>query len=126
MYKNPEDVKAYAALRYEVNKEVIKARAKIHSNREKIKIRAWVLEYLLGHPCVDCPESDPIVLEFDHRPEEKKRFAIADFCNKGMSLKSVIAEVAKCDVRCANCHRKMTYRRAGLTNKTVHQNVGVA
>jgi hypothetical protein len=69
-------------------------------------IRAFVFAYKSQHPCVDCGEADPVCLDFDHRDPALKVFAVArafDF-----SLKRVQAEIAKCDVRCANCHRKKT------------------
>ena len=31
----------------------------------------------------------------------------------GYSLARVMAEIAKCDVRCRNCHAKVTYERMG-------------
>ena len=62
--------------------------------------------YLLDHPCVDCGEGDPIVLEFDHRDPKNKLFALGAAVGLGYSLVRVIDEIEKCDVRCANCHRK--------------------
>jgi hypothetical protein len=48
-------------------------------------------------------------LDFDHRPDEVKLFTIGE--NVGVSLKRLWAEIGKCDVRCANCHRIITEER---------------
>lgn len=85
-------------------------RVRKNSALARQKKRDWIAGYLANHPCVDCGEPDPIVLEFDHVRGEK-RFNIADAVSKGVSLDTMIAEVAKCEVRCANCHRRVTYRR---------------
>lgn len=77
--------------------------------REEIN-RNWVYNYLLTHPCVDCPEADPIVLEFDHQSD--KTMAVSIMINSN-SLKRIQAEVAKCEVRCANCHRRKTAKDFG-------------
>lgn len=50
---------------------------------------------------MDCGESDPVVLEFDHRDPSLKLGRVMEVTN--MRLED---EVDKCDVRCANCHRK--------------------
>lgn len=65
----------------------------------------YISSYLKTHPCVDCGEKDIIVLEFDHRGN--KKYGIANM-RDNYSLKTVKDEVAKCDVRCANCHRRKT------------------
>ena len=67
-----------------------------------------ILEYLLSHPCVDCGERDPIVLEFDHVRGKKKRNVNGLF--RGYSWEVVEREIRKCEVRCANCHRRKTMR----------------
>lgn len=70
--------------------------------------KEWKVEYLSSHPCVDCGESDIRCLDFDHITGIK--FAnISVLIRRGQTLKKILSEVAKCVVRCANCHRKRTY-----------------
>lgn len=66
-----------------------------------------VVEYLLSHHCVDCGESDMTVLEFDH-VKGIKRNNVSTLIKDGYSWKSVQQEIDKCEVRCANCHRRRT------------------
>ncbi|MEQ1844121.1 MAG: hypothetical protein ABL983_00920 [Nitrospira sp.] len=90
------------------------AYAKIYRQKvvktRKIKVRQFLWDYLLVHPCIDCGENNPVVLEFDHVRDIKK-FAIA--YAPSYTLQTVEMEIAKCDVRCANCHRKKTFRDFG-------------
>jgi hypothetical protein len=72
---------------------------------------AWIMAYLSAHPCVDCGEADIVVLEFDHQNE--KETTIAELIRDAASLSRLVAEVAKCLVRCANCHRRKTARDRG-------------
>ena len=74
--------------------------------------RALLLAYLLDHPCVDCGEADPIVLDFDHRDPSTKRNEVARLAST-KSWPQVLAEIEKCDVRCANCHRRKTAKQFG-------------
>lgn len=73
----------------------------------RIENRVKIFDYLSSHPCVDCGETDVLVLEFDHRNPETKRWAIG-FIVARKPWRFVLAEIAKCDVRCANCHRRRT------------------
>ena len=68
-----------------------------------------VFNFLKEHPCVDCSETDPIVLEFDHI-EGVKRKAISKLVAAGCSWETINLEMEKCAVRCANCHRRKTAR----------------
>jgi hypothetical protein len=73
--------------------------------------RKWVqrlCEYLLAHPCVDCGEADPIVLEFDHVDRATKLQTVGFLAGRGYPWTTVEVELTKCDVRCANCHRRRT------------------
>lgn len=96
---------------YDEHKAAYFAKAKKHDVAQRRRITAYILDYLSAHPCVDCGESDPIVLEFDHRDPVAKDFDISNMRFKAFSLGRVMEEIAKCDVRCANCHRRRTYRQ---------------
>lgn len=85
----------------------------ITKNRKQARdeTRIWLAQYLANHPCVDCGESDAVVLEFDHVDRSTKRDSISRLRNS--SLLAVKNEVLKCEVRCANCHRKRTAKQFG-------------
>jgi hypothetical protein len=84
-----------------IRQEVARIRRYRDQNRPLIR------EYLRVHPCADCGESDIIVLDFDHRdPSAKSHNVILLAMHKPWNR--VLLEIAKCDVRCANCHRKRT------------------
>jgi hypothetical protein len=73
---------------------------------------AYLIEFFRERPCVDCGETDPLVLEFDHIG--RKSFSISVGI-RGHNWKSVLDEIDRCDVVGANCHRRRTALRAGFT-----------
>lgn len=85
-----------------------KERNREANRRAKIRARHWLKEYLRTHPCVDCGEDDVRVLEFDHMNPEEKIANVGRLACNGARLERIEAEVAKCEVRCANCHRRRT------------------
>lgn len=102
------------------------------SNREYYKnarkhIKNWIYDYLLDHSCVDCGLQDPLRLTFDHR--EDKHFDLGKaFIGKAKDLETIQREIAKCDVRCANCHtvkthkEKMTWKYVMYMERNGHGN----
>lgn len=76
-------------------------------------LRAFLLSYFSEHPCLDCGETDPVVLTFDHRNPEVKSFNVGDGLSAKYSVKRMQAEIDKCDVRCFNCHAKRTASQFG-------------
>lgn len=97
---------------YYNNKDKVKTKTK-HRNAVGIEYRrCQVMAYLSEHPCVDCGEKDPVVLEFDH-VRGRKSFAISVGLRRRFSWVRLKAEIEKCDVRCSNCHKRITARREG-------------
>jgi hypothetical protein len=96
---------------YERNKPYYKEKAhRQRTNPGKLRVKCFVYKYLLSHPCVDCGELDPVVLEFDHRDPSLKVVEISNMMRVRDELQ-VMTEIAKCDVRCANCHRRRTAKQ---------------
>lgn len=108
-YKNKIQQKKYQELWYLRNKKNHIERVRLNEKRTTLEVRKRLKAYLLDHPCVDCGESDWIVLEFDHCRGNKK-LAIASMIHRNYSWKVILEEINKCDVRCANCHRRKTAR----------------
>ena len=75
--------------------------------------KEYVYQYLLTHPCEHCGETDPRVLEFHHREPSEKDMDVTHMLSGGYSIKRIQAELDKCQVLCANCHRKVTVEQRG-------------
>lgn len=88
---------------YRSNVERHKANSKRNSREKWQQNRKLLQQYLRSHPCVDCGESDIVVLDFDHVRGKKKESVtrLLDY-----AWKTIETEIAKCEVRCANCHRR--------------------
>lgn len=93
---------------YSKNKGTYRGRAKLGADRLRSKKRAWVLNYLLIHPCTHCGLTNIRVLEFHHVDPETKECTVCSLMYRSCSLERVKAEVAKCVVLCANCHNIQT------------------
>jgi 5-methylcytosine-specific restriction endonuclease McrA len=73
--------------------------------KQREKNYIFILKFLSKKYCVDCGETDPIVLEFDHI--SNKKINISELI-KDSSVENLKLEIDKCEIRCANCHRKKT------------------
>lgn len=91
---------------------------KRNAKKYHIRNQKFIWQYLCKHPCIDCGEKDPIVLDFDHVRGKKKWNVSRMGSTWTYSLQKIAEEIAKCDVRCANCHRRVTYKRGNYTSKS--------
>lgn len=102
---------AYKREHYTPNRQRYIDQARLNKRALALERTTYLLAYFVDHPCADCGESDPVVLDFDHLRD--KAFDI------GQSLpyrncQSILDEIEKCDVVCSNCHRRRTAERRGL------------
>ena len=69
------------------------------------------LDQLRDVPCADCEARfAPCAMEFDHRDPREKVRGVTRMIGRA-SAERILAEVDKCDIVCANCHRKRTFDR---------------
>lgn len=92
---------------YQRNKSAYIAR----NSEKKSKLRDFLHKYKEFHGCCDCGNRFPYyVLDFDHRDPNEKSYQPSKLSETG-SWDKMLAEIAKCDVVCANCHRERTHQK---------------
>lgn len=96
---------------YEANKQWIIADNSIRNKIAKTRNSQYVWDYLKKNPCVDCGQTNPIVLDFDHRDDVDKIDCVSRLIANTVSVETIQEEIDKCDVRCANCHRIRTAKQ---------------
>ena len=77
---------------------------------ERVRVRQAGMVELLRDlrrvPCADCGgRFKPYQMDFDHCDPSTKSFNVMAGRAMLMSTEKVLAEVAKCDIVCVNCHR---------------------
>lgn len=82
-----------------------------HSLKVVLRNRKFMMDLLKRSTCIDCGQDDWRVLEFDHVRGEK--FADVSCMVKSASIQALQDEIAKCDIKCANCHRIKTFIEQG-------------
>lgn len=90
---------------YNKDKKITRDRNK----RNKNKNVEWYREYKSNLKCNRCPENHIAYLEFHHSDSEKKEFNVLTLIRSTYSIKKILIEIEKCEVLCANCHRKLHF-----------------
>lgn len=83
------------------------------AKKRQSKKREHVVNYKMSNPtCLDCGIEYPYyILDFDHLPQFEKSFELKAAGSKDKSIEQIDAEIAKCELVCANCHRHRGYIR---------------
>jgi hypothetical protein len=103
---------------YAANRQRYIDQARAQKQRLARERTEYLIDYFKTHPCVDCGEDDPIVLQFDHLRD--KSFSIGQELAR-RSWRSILGEMEKCDVVCANCHMRRTAQRRGFRRSVLTQ-----
>ena len=101
---------AYGKEHYAANRERYIEQARAQKEQLRLDRTLYLIEFFKTNPCVDCGESDPVVLDFDHLRDKLFDIGAALVQKK---WRTILAEIEKCEVVCANCHRRRTARRRG-------------
>lgn len=102
--------KACFKARYQITREHHVSMVTERKKQVTAENRQKMFEYFQTHHCTDCGIDDPLVLEFDHLQD--KQYNVSSMMRDFVWVK-ILQEIAKCEVVCANCHRKRTYLRSG-------------
>jgi hypothetical protein len=100
----------YKREHYQANRQRYIDQARARKQALALERTTYLIEFFVAHPCADCGETDPVILEFDHLGN--KSFDIGQALPY-RNWQSILDEIAKCEVVCANCHRRRTARRRG-------------
>ena len=119
-HKDPERRKEYHAkymkeVWYPKNKE----KHISYVRRNKNRVTEFIEQYKRAHSCADCGFSGrefPYVLDFDHVDSNAvKKFNIGSWSHTVLSIEAIKQEMQKCELVCANCHRKRTFSKKTST-----------
>lgn len=91
--------------------EDTRPKARVVRKRLRQELRRELDEYKSTTPCADCGQTYPhYVMDFDHVRGEKMA-NVSHLARSHGSRTRLFAEIAKCDLVCANCHRERTQQR---------------
>ncbi len=99
--------------------------AETHTSRQ-VRIRDnqdRLFAYLDDEVCVDCGEARSNVLQFDHM-YGVKRANVTDMVGGGYAWATILQEIAKCEIRCANCHVLKTAEQYGTWRSKLSTDAG--
>jgi hypothetical protein len=98
--------KEYDAAWYRANKR--RRQEKVRADRQEYV--EWLDSLKEGRPCTDCGVVyPPYVMEWDHLPGAEKTIELANTRRAAFGKRRILAEIAKCELVCANCHRERTF-----------------
>lgn len=99
-----ECTNAYLSEYYRRNKQTYLNKQRLR----KADWKEWYKEYKSTLRCIKCGESHPGCLDFHHRDPSTKEYSIS-VSGPSLGRDKLLIEIAKCDILCVNCHRKLHY-----------------
>lgn len=93
--------------------DLYRSRARARRALIRSELHDAMASYLRDKACTVCGENDIRVLDFDHINPSEKSIGVARAMTNGYKWKDIVAEINKCQILCANCHRKRTAENRG-------------
>lgn len=97
-----------------INKEKRNKRQAIAKKKRTKELQLKIMAFLVDKKCAHCPETDPVVMEFDHLDRSLKKISISEAVVRCFSWDRIKTEIDKCQILCANCHRRKTAKDFGF------------
>jgi len=91
-------------------------KANLYKREKRKELSIWLYNYKSNQSCSICGEKDPACLDFHHKNKSEKKFEIM-VKRKIRTIEEVLEEIKKCDIVCANCHRKIHKERFVYMNE---------
>src|SRR5271155_671881 len=85
-----------SAKKYYKNNEGVRKKIVKRNDQAKLEARKFVMNYLLNHSCVNCPEKRPECLDFDHQRD--KIHGVSYLAAHGYSIETIQEEIEKCQI----------------------------
>jgi hypothetical protein len=86
---------------------------KVIKQKQKRKERKLRIAKIKNSSCVDCGNIySPCAMDFDHKDPKEKVSNVSILVGQLIAWDRVQAEIKKCDLVCANCHRLRTYKES--------------
>lgn len=115
-YRNGDSYKNRAEERREYNRVY-------QQNLREAKYE-WTNQLKLDNGCAKCGYDEHFAaLEFHHRDPSQKTKEVATLIKNNASNDTILAEIAKCDILCSNCHQILHYliRRDKMSRRNDEQ-----
>jgi hypothetical protein len=107
----------YARENYHKNREANADKQRLSKKARMNAIKVDVRKLKEDTPCMDCGVQYPYYcMDFDH-VNGKKVTHISEMIHNASAKWKIFSEITKCEIVCANCHRKRTHRRAAALYK---------
>lgn len=103
--------KEYHKIWYSKNKKSVISRTNNNNTIYRERNKSFVNTYKLEKGCSICGYNKcSAALDFHHTYPENKEANIARLCKDSLSIETILIEIEKCVILCANCHRELHYK----------------
>lgn len=108
--KNREKLIEYQKEYYQKNREKIIKRNSEYQKNNRAQKRQWFYNIKSKLKCEICGENHIATLVFHHRNPKEKEIDMGKVISQHISKKRILKEIKKCQILCANCHRKLHWK----------------